>query len=701
VWCPENATDAWQEGWPNWFGSRLLRTWNQTYGYAPLSFNDFRYTLETLTNCQQDNQSYASASTEGYVGALLRDIDDSQQDDGDGGAPDCIMDALALGDDEIFTVFRDDDPASLIAFILSFRARYPQHDQDLWSTIENDLPAVNFTIPTPTVTTQPQPCLHMKNGDVATLTVQGNGSLLNYQWRHDGTPIADGFSYLGVTTNALKVTMVNPTVAGLYDCVISTCDNSKSVTSAATRIQYDLPTFARPLVSWGENYEGQVADGTSSPSRSAFPWAHLNGVVEADGGRSFGMARGPDGVVRTWGTGGAGELGNGANQQFTPAAIALNDAIDIAAGFSAGYAVRRNGTLVAWGYNSNGELGTGDQLNRLVPTPTQFPNCVRKVVAGHNHAVALLGDGTVWATGYNDYGIQGTGTFGGWTTVPHQVPALANVVDVAAGSYHTLALLADGTVWSWGYNAFGQLGNGSTNPSASPVQVTGLANIRSIAGDSYNSFAVRTDGQAYGWGDSYRVGSGLGSGATLTPVLIPTLSNVEKIDCGDSFAMALVGDKLKVWGDNILGSPTTVGVFNTMAPPGSSNVPVDVPYVWGLTGFGTGFATVFAYGTVAVTDVPGESDGPIALALRAQPSPARGATTIYYAVPANGIASLRVYDAAGRLVRTLLDEPRPAGRYSLAWDGTSDRGTRSAACVYFVRLATPWGTMNRTVLWLD
>lgn len=124
------------------------------------------------------------------------------------------------------------------------------------------------------------------------------------------------------------------------------------------------------------------------------------------------------------------------------------------------------------------------------------------IAGGGYHSLALKSDGTVWAWGWNAYGQLGNGTTTN-SSVPVQVSGLGNASSIASGpaSFHSLVVRSDGTVWAWGTNFWGQLGNGSTTNSSIPVQVSGLTNTSSIAagGNGYG-LALQSDGTAWAWG---------------------------------------------------------------------------------------------------------------------------------------------------------------------------------------------------------
>jgi alpha-tubulin suppressor-like RCC1 family protein len=156
-----------------------------------------------------------------------------------------------------------------------------------------------------------------------------------------------------------------------------------------------------------------------------------------------------------------------------------------------------------------------------------FGATVAQVAAGRAHTVALKSDGTVWAWGDNAYGQLGDGTTA-QRAAPVQVSGLAGVTAIAASQYHTVALKGDGTVWALGENGFGQLGDGTTTERDTPVQVTGLTGATGIAAGNCHTVALKSDGTVWGWG--YNGFGQLGDGTTTawrpTPVQASGISGV-------------------------------------------------------------------------------------------------------------------------------------------------------------------------------
>jgi len=157
-----------------------------------------------------------------------------------------------------------------------------------------------------------------------------------------------------------------------------------------------------------------------------------------------------------------------------------------------------------------------------VPVPVTGLRNVRGVSAGYWHSLALLNDGSVWAWGDNGYGQAGVPRYSSFLLFPERIPELSGVTAVSAGHRHSLALKADGTVWAWGYNDLGQIGDGTTTNRPSPVQVGGLTGVVAVSAGTYHSLALKSDGTVVAWGDhsSGQLGTGTVLYSTL-PTAVP------------------------------------------------------------------------------------------------------------------------------------------------------------------------------------
>lgn len=216
-----------------------------------------------------------------------------------------------------------------------------------------------------------------------------------------------------------------------------------------------------------------------------------------------------------------------------------------------------DGSVFTWGLNTDGQLGQGDMRTLLLPQVLSSFGGVKAVAAGANHTLFLRQDGTVWAAGDNTYGQLGDGTSGSGTEkpVPVQVVGLANVVAISAGYEFSVALKEDGTVWAWGRNDSGQLGNGTQQHSSVPVQVVGLPAMQKIAAGGYHALGLTASGVLCGWGSSmyYQLAQ---KGVLTTPMAItlPEPADIIAIAAGGYHSLALTSDgRVWSWGRNNYG----------------------------------------------------------------------------------------------------------------------------------------------------
>lgn len=247
---------------------------------------------------------------------------------------------------------------------------------------------------------------------------------------------------------------------------------------------------------------------------------------------------------------------------------AIGSAIGTLRGYSHhSLAVKADNSVISWGENSYGQLGDGTVHQRNAPVCVPISG-VLMVATGNDHSVALRSDLTVWTWGDDNFGQLGNGTtINTGRTVPIAVPGLTGVIAIAAGRYHTLALKQDGTVWAWGNNTLGQLGDGTTTNKQSPVQVPGLTGITAISAGDSHSVARKSDGTVYTWGLN-NVGQ-LGDGTTttrLSPVVVTGLV-AQTITSGTYHILAIKADgSVWAWGANNLGQLGDGTTVNRTAP---------------------------------------------------------------------------------------------------------------------------------------
>jgi len=231
---------------------------------------------------------------------------------------------------------------------------------------------------------------------------------------------------------------------------------------------------------------------------------------------------------------------------------------------------------MSWGYNGEGQLGDSTHTSRTAPVQVNGLTGVIAVSSGGAHTLALKNDGTVWAWGYNVYSSLGIGTPGGDRDAPMQVAGISGIIAISAGGYHSLALKSDGTVWSWGSNFAGEIGDGTISTRATPVQVTGISGIVAISAGSIHSMALKSDGTLYAWG--FNADGRIGDGTTtnrFSPVVVG-ISNVTKIAAGGWHSLAVKSDgTVWSWGKNAdgqLGDGTTTEQHTPVQIPGLSGI---------------------------------------------------------------------------------------------------------------------------------
>jgi alpha-tubulin suppressor-like RCC1 family protein len=229
---------------------------------------------------------------------------------------------------------------------------------------------------------------------------------------------------------------------------------------------------------------------------------------------------------------------------------------------------------------------------------------VINVAAGASHSLAVKTDGTVWAWGYNNYGQLGNNTTV-QKNAPVQVSGLSGVTNVAAGESYSLALKRDGTVWAWGWNLFGQLGDNTTVDKSTPVQVSGLSDVIAVAAGYYHSLALKRDGTVWAWG--YNGNGALGDGTTAsssTPVQVQGLGAVTLMAAG-RFHSLFCGDRLTnsftLTVNN--GSGSGSYPYMTWGVPISANAPPADQWFDKWTGDTAGIANVNA--SVTTFKMPG------------------------------------------------------------------------------------------------
>ena len=364
---------------------------------------------------------------------------------------------------------------------------------------------------------------------------------------------------------------------------------------------------------WGNNFLGGLGNGSREPSCGTNPvpsCSHsmatqvpgLSGVVAISAGWYSSLALQSQAVVGAWGWNRYGQLGNGVGDGLTNLksivpfqAGELTGVAAIGQGWRHSLAVTSNGHVWGWGSNEYGELGADPGALAYSTTPVAVqPGTLYGVVAVAGMAwtsLALKSDGSVWAWGDNSDGLLGIGQDSSvvpYSDTPVQVIGLSDVVAIAGGLIHALALKSDGTVWSWGFGNSGQVGDGTYGLRRAPVQVmcpgiepdtlTPLVNVVAVAAGEYHSLALTSSGAVWVWGHNgkgqlgYDPGSFSNANRALQVSLLPPMVAVAG---GGAHTLALTSSgRVWAWGDNVRGQ---LGVDWVIASSRYAPAEVDSP----------------------------------------------------------------------------------------------------------------------------
>ena len=422
------------------------------------------------------------------------------------------------------------------------------------------------------------------------------------------------------------------------------------------------------LWAWGDNSSGQLGLGgasnfplISTPVQigTASNWLHVAA------GSNFTLALNSSGGMFTWGSDAFGQLGNGAaSAVFSPTQIEVNSKwIVIEAGADYAMAIKSDGTLFTWGKNQRGQLGNNTTINANAPVPVSSAmpwigiSCGQSGASGNvQHSIGLKADGSVWTWGDNTLGALGNTQNSTQTTlVPTPIfPIVNNIVavetgngvsyirdaagqvyaagtditgaigntapqsgsesfipisvvpvswsSISAGQNLTLALKSDGTIWLWGSNSSGQLGNGTLSPTivTTATQIGTANNWKMITAGADHVMAINALGELYAWGGngSGQLGNGATSASVLSPILIPSTVPWISVSGGDSFSLGVKANgTLWSWGSNSTAQLGKGNISNVVANLSPSQIGTETNWVFANAGKVSG-AAVKADGTL-------------------------------------------------------------------------------------------------------
>jgi len=364
-------------------------------------------------------------------------------------------------------------------------------------------------------------------------------------------------------------------------------------------------------LTWGLNADGQLGDGTTTSHDSPVGMYLANGVVMTSiaAGQTHSLAIGSDGNTYAWGSNSDGQLGIGSTQSL-PIPVQLSPPPGVtfravSAGCSDSLAIGSNGDAYAWGYNAYGELGNGTTATELSPVQVDMPAgvTVKAISAGCLQSLAIGSNGDAYAWGYNAYGEVGNDTTTNeLTPVLVKMPTGVTATAIAAGAFHSMAIGSNGDAYAWGYNAYGQLGDNSKVNKKTPVKVklpTGVT-ARAIAAGGYHSLAIGSNGATYSWG--YNAYGQLGNGTVTSeekPVVVSMPSAATSISAGVYQSLAIGADGIAfTWGYNADGE---LGDGNTVSATDPVEVQIPAGFTVSALSSGSSSQSGFAVGSQTAT----------------------------------------------------------------------------------------------------
>jgi alpha-tubulin suppressor-like RCC1 family protein len=309
---------------------------------------------------------------------------------------------------------------------------------------------------------------------------------------------------------------------------------------------------------WGRNDSGQLGLGGTVDRITPTQVGTQSDWLNLIGGSVHTLGLKTDNTAWSWGYNNNGQLGLGhTNLRKTPVQIGTqSDWYSLVAGQNHSLGLKTDNTAWAWGFNQYSQLGLGDMgINRNTPTQIGTQSDWYSLAAGDHHSLGLKTDNTIWSWGYNRYGQLGLGDMGINRTTPTQIGTQSDWYSLIASNHHSIGLKTDSTAWAWGLNNNGQLGLGDTETRETPVQISTKSDWLSLTTGSAHTLGLKIDGTIWSWGDNSSGQLGLGDVEKReTPTQIGTQSDWVTIATGNAYTLGLkINGTVWSWGQNSLG----------------------------------------------------------------------------------------------------------------------------------------------------
>jgi alpha-tubulin suppressor-like RCC1 family protein len=315
--------------------------------------------------------------------------------------------------------------------------------------------------------------------------------------------------------------------------------------------------------SWGSNTYGSLGDD-SLTNRSS-PVSVVGGFgdwVQMSAGYAHNLGVRANRTAWAWGLNTDGRLGDGTSTYYRTSPVSVvggfSDWVQVSAGGVHSLGLRANGSAWAWGNNTSGRLGDGTVTSRSSPVSVVggFDDWVQ-VSAGDAHSLAVRANGSLWSWGNNNQGRLGDGAVVARSSPVSVVGGFNDWVQVSAGGYHSLGVRANGTAWAWGFNGSGRLGDNTATTKTSPVSVVGgFSDWVQVSAGNAHSLAIRANGSAWAWGSNTngRLGDDTATTRSSPVLVVGGFTDWVQVSAGELHSLGLRSNGTAwAWGNNTNG----------------------------------------------------------------------------------------------------------------------------------------------------